>query len=472
MPLPAWVPRTPTPLWSAYQHDLADTRTHFAIPGHKRREHLSDPSSAYDRPLELSGDLTRPSIATLQAAETLAAQAWGVPFARFSVNGSSACNQAALTAVSRPGDTVIVSRAAHKSVLQGFIYSGATPVWLSPRLDPATGLPGPLSVDQVAEALRSHPQTTAVMVGSPNYVGGVEDVAALAAVAHSHGAALIVDAAWGAHFGWHPDLPTHPLALGADVMITSTHKTLPAHTQTALLMARGDYVDLERLNRTFDGTQTTSPAASLVASIDFARALLQERGEELIGSALLATQHARGTLRSIPGLEVLTGRGFDPLKLVILTAGAGIDGRLVQADLRAEGVDLETANRDMLIPQVTMVDDADTVSDLLGPLMRSLLAHAGEPRQAQPVRLWNVEADVVMTPQEASYSDVEIVAWSECEGRICAETVAPYPPGVPVLAPGERVTRPAREALRAAQEAGVPIAFAADASLATLRVLR
>jgi len=310
------------------------------------------------------------------------------------------------------------------------------------------------------------------MVGSPTYVGTVDDVAALVSVAHEYGVPVIVDAAWGAHLGWHPDLPESPLALGADVMVTSTHKSLPAHTQTAILFAQGDLVDRDRIAAAFDGTQTTSPAASLIASIDFSRALLQERGHDLIGSALAAVGHARHVLRStVPGLSLPVGRGMDPLKLVIGTASVGVDGRDVLDDLRCAGVDVESASRDMLIPQVTLVDDHDSLSELVGPLGASLARRAGAPRAEPAAHVWNVPAEVVCTPRDAAYAPVVTVPWSEAVGRVCAETVAPYPPGVPVLAPGERVTSAAQEALNQAQASGVPIAFAADPTLTTLRVL-
>lgn len=464
-------PASDAPLWSAYMRDRDSVRASFAIPGHKTRTDMVGDIVATDRPIVLNNDMSLPSLGTLKAAEDKTAALWGADLARFSVNGSSAANQAAMMSVTGPGDTVIVSRTLHKSLLFGLIYSGARPVWISPTVDPDHGLPCGVPADAIRAALRQHPEARAVFVGEPSYVGTYGDVAAQAEVAHEHGVPLVVDAAWAAHFGFHPALPSHAITAGADIMVTSAHKTLPAHTQAAILLAQGDLVNLELLNRAFDGTQTTSQAASILASIDASRAVLEHSGEPLLGRVLSALATTRRRLAQVPGLVVLDGDGVDPMKLVLLVARAGVDGRALAKELRAYGIDVEAADRDMVIPQVTLADkptDVAMLTDLLIAIMNRI---ADRSRPITPVGTWQVDPDMVMTPQEAFYAPTKTVSWSDATGMVAGELIAPYPPGIPVVTPGERITTSVKATLEQAREMGVTIAYAADPTLATIRVI-
>ncbi len=211
-------------------------------------------------------------------AEALAAKLWGADLCRFGVNGSTGTNHAAVMAVAGPGDKVIVSRTLHKSVLVGMVYAGVIPVWVRPEINPATGLPEYLRSTRLRETLEAHPDAKAVLIGEPSYVGTMSNIPRLAAACHDFGIPLVVDAAWAAHFGFHPDLPKNPLDEGADIVVTSAHKTLPSYSQASFVLAKGEFVDLPRLNKTFDSTQTTSMSGRILASIDAARALMQRHG--------------------------------------------------------------------------------------------------------------------------------------------------------------------------------------------------
>ena len=243
---------------------------------------------------------------------------------------------------------MVVSRTLHRSLLLGLVLAGLTPVWVRPEVDPATGLPLGVAPATVARALDEHPDVRAVLVGDPSYVGTVGDVAGLADVAHAHGSngvPLVVDAAWAAHFGFHPALPEHALAAGADAMVVSAHKTLPAWSQGALVLARTDRIDAARLDAGVEATATTSPAGAILASIDAARALLERDGEALLGAALAATRHARERLAAVEGLVVLDGPCVDPLKLTLVLNGTGADGIAVEQDLLAAGIPVGAARR-------------------------------------------------------------------------------------------------------------------------------
>jgi arginine decarboxylase len=338
-------------------------------------------------------------------------------------------------------------------------------------VDPATGLPGPVPVSAVRDALARHPDACAVFLGDPSYVGTTGDLAGHAAAAHAAGVPLIVDAAWAAHLGFHPDLPPHALAAGADAMVTSAHKALPAYTQAALVLARTGRLDAARLDRAFEATHTTSPAGAIMASTDAARALLARDGKELCARLLRTVTAARRRLREVPGVDVLDGPGVEPAKLTVLLAGTGAHGIAVEADLVAAGMPVESADRDTIIPIVTLADDEAHVARFTQTLIQIIERHRGTPRLPVPAAAWTVVPEMALPPREAFFSPNETLAATAAVGRVSAELVAPYPPGVPVLAPGEVITAAALDALRAAQADGGRIAYAADPTLATLQVI-
>jgi lysine decarboxylase len=411
------------------------------------------------------------SAGVLAEAEARAARLWGADACRFSVGGSTHGNQALALAVARPGDAVVVSRTLHRSLLLGLVLAGLVPVWVRPAVDPVDGLPRGIAVADVAAALSAHPDARAVFVGDPSYVGTLSDVDGLAAVANAHGLPLVVDAAWGAHFGFHPALPVHALGRGADALVTSAHKMLPAYSQAALVLARTERLDRDRLDRCFEATHTTSPAGAILASTDAVRALLERDGERLLGRLVALVGLARERLAAIEGLAVLSGPGVDPTKLVLALAGTGADGIAVERDLVAAGMPVEMADRDTVAAIVTVADDEATVAAFVDTLAASIERWREPARQAVAAAAWAVEPTTVLPPREAFFARPERVEIGRAVGRVSAELVAPYPPGIPVLAPGELVTAEAVEALVVARDAGIRIAYAADPTLGTLQVV-
>jgi lysine decarboxylase len=225
------------------------------------------------------------------------------------------------------------------------------------------------------------------------------------------------------------------------------------------------------LERAFDATHTTSPAGSILASIDAARALLARDGERLCGRLLRGLAAARKRLREVPGLDVLDGPGVDPAKLVVLLAGTGAHGGLVEADLIAAGMPVEMGDRDTLVPIVTMADDEEQIAAFTEELIAAVERHRGQPRPPVATASWTVRPRPVLAPREAFFAPNETVPADDAVGRISAELVAPYPPGVPVLAPGELITAEALAALREVAAYGGRIAYAEDPSLATFQVV-
>ena len=263
-----------TPLYDAYRTFLADPGTPFCTPGHKRNPDLIDEFLALDVPHYLGVENRRVSTRRLATAERLAGELWGADWCGFSVQCSTHGNEAICLTVGKPGDTVIVARTIHKSLFFGLVLAGLVPVWVRPDIDHQTGLTAGMPVERVAAALDAHPEAKAVMLVEPSYVGGVSDVAAHAELAHAHGIPLTVDAAWGAHLGFHPKLPPNAIAAGADVLVTSIHKHVTGFTQSSMVLAQGQRIDLERLEAAFEGLHTTSPSGSIFASIDRTRDLL------------------------------------------------------------------------------------------------------------------------------------------------------------------------------------------------------
>ncbi len=470
-----------TPLYDAYTTFLADAGTPFTVPGHKRNPTLMDPLLALDVPHYTGVEDRRVSTKRLATAERLAGELWGADWAGFSVQGSSHGNMAIALTLGKPGDKVIVARTLHKSLFFGFVLSGLVPVWVRPDIDEETGLTAGIPVARIERALQEHPDAKAVMLVEPSYVGGVSDVASIADVAHAHGIPLTVDAAWGAHLGFHPDLPPHALQAGADVLVTSIHKHITGFTQSSMVLAQSERIDLERLEAAFEGLHTTSPSGAIFASIDKARGLLEDRGEELLGNAIRLAEEARVQFRAVPGLRAVGAEiadrspallMHDPTKVVLTLTDTGADGQVVADVLEQRGIHLEFADRDTFCPVITLADTQETVDRLVFEVSRAIEEHRGTPRQLVPLTAWTLEPDTAMSPRDAFFADHERVPAAQAVGRIAAETAAPYPPGIPALAPGERIHAEVLAALQAEAGSGTRIAYCGDPMLATVLVVK
>ncbi|MDH4075620.1 MAG: aminotransferase class V-fold PLP-dependent enzyme, partial [Acidimicrobiia bacterium] len=379
---------------------LAEHTAHFSVPGHKRNRLLvgDDPLLLADMPHLCGVDDMRLSRDLLGRSERLAAQAWGADHTLFSVSGSTHPNQAMCMAAGAPGDEVIVARTSHRSVYAGLVFAGLEPVWISPDLEPVTGLALGMPVERVERALVEHPRAKAVMLVEPSYLGLVSDISAMVEAAHAHGVPLICDQAWGAHFAFHPALPNCAVSLGADAVVMSAHKTLTAFSQGAMLhLSDRGFLDVDRTRACFESLLTTSASGAIYASLDRTRALMEERGAALIDDALRLADGFREQIDGRYGARchdagVIAHRsvgGFDPLKLVVDLGATGADGFQVERDLRDDGVVLEFADSTTLVPLLTIGDDERSVARLISSLMRSLARWAGPAtRQRMATSSW------------------------------------------------------------------------------------
>ena len=475
---------TPTPFADAVAAYLRDIPTPFSTPGHKRNPALVGAGSLLlsDVPHHGGADTLRNELGVLEQAEELAATAWGADLCRFSHNGSTHPNQALCLAATAPGEPVLVHRTCHKSVYSGLILAGARPVWLSPDVSEELGIPLGTPAARVAAALDAEPRIRTVIMTEPSYVGVLSDLPAIAKVCHDRGAALVCDHAWAAHFGFGSMVPPNALALGADAIALSTHKTLPSLTPGALLLARDTgRIDLGRLAAAFDVLLTTSPSAMIYATIDQCRARMQADGEALLAAACAMAARARAGVEAIAGVrvlgdEVIVGHPSvmmrDPLKLLIDLSGAHADGIAVDRALRARGVAVEGADRRLLIPHMTVGDDAARV-DALVPLLESAVDECrGTAPEMPPVATsWRSHPEQAMTPREAFYAPTETVSAAAAVGRVAAEFAVPYPPGIPALAPGEVIGAELWAQIRSEAALGARIAFASDSALESFKVV-
>ena len=471
----------------------------FHTPGHKLGagappalvEALGEAFLRADMGIANGVDDTQCSGGFLRRAEELAAAAWGGERAFFLVNGSSSGMHAALPALVGPGETVIVPRSAHRSLLTGLILSGAMPAYVEPERDLTWGVATNVRADRVREAVAAHPHARAVVVTSPSYNGFCCDVRSIAAAAHEAGLPLLVDQAWGAHLRFCSRLPEDAMSVGADAAVTSVHKLLSGLSQSSLLVACGERIDLERLRTMVGLTQTTSPLAPILASIDLARAQMVRSGEELWNRALDLAGEARRAIGAIPGLAVLgadvaeeAGFAFDPVRLTVSAAGRGLSGFELERRLRSmAGVTVEAADPGNVVVNITFGDSPESV----GRLVAGLRCVVGATASGAPGDVAGGGGSgaggaagclpppppgrQALTPREAFFARTRLVGLAEAVGRVSADLLIPYPPGIPVLGPGEVVPGELVAYVAEAKERGVTFHGPHDLTLQTLRVV-
>lgn len=428
-------------------------------------------------------DDRRSSQGILEEAQDLMADAVGAEKAFFSTCGSSLSVKTAMLAVAGPGEKLLISRNAHKSVMSGLIVNGTTPIWVHPKFDPDRHLAHPPEAEDVRRAFDEHPDAKGMLLITPTDWGSAADIRAVAAVCHEYDVPLIVDEAWGAHLPFHDDLPLWGMHSDADLVVTSVHKMGGAIEQSSVFHLQGDRIDPTVLKQREDLLGTTSASSLVYASLDGWRRQMVEQGEELLERALRHARDARERINAIEGVTVTgseivdEGHAFeiDPLVLSIDVSGLGITGYQASELARAHHqVDLGAADTLRINARLTHADDQESV-DLLVSTIEKLRADAAHAEPSGRVALpdpGDLELEQVMRPRDAFFADVEQVAADDAIGRVAAEMVTPYPPGVPALAPGERITAEVVDYLRSGVAAGMLIPEAADPTVESLRVVR
>ncbi len=462
----------------------------FHTPGHKGgrgmeallKNELGAGAVAMDVSLMSELDDIHAPSTCIKEAQDLAAQLYGSDKCFFAVNGTTGAIHAMLMTACRAGDKVLVPRNAHRSVAGALLLANLQPVFVMPEYDAGFGINTQITPEVVAEAFEKEPDIKAVLVTSPNYYGQAADLKAIAQIAHAHNAVLLVDEAHGPHLGFSQKLPPSALQCGADACAQSTHKILGAMTQCSLLHVKGGRIDLTRAAEVMSLLTTTSPNYLLMASLDAARYTLAVHGEKLGDMALAAAEKLRSLLKKFEGLRLLDdssiGRngvaGFDKTKVTVNTAAWGYTGVETGDALRKAGIAVELTDAANVLFLVTYADGGagyETVLNKIETVFAQMQQHKRTPLPEQDS--YKLPEFATVLPLRTAFdAEHESVPLDEAEGRICAEQVSFYPPGIPVLWPGELVTGSVLDYCRRMKALGLPVSGPADYTLTELRVIK
>lgn len=419
----------------------------------------------------------------LQRAHELAAQAWGADFCRFVTGGSTQSLHTAMAAVAGVGDTVLIAANAHKAersyAIVGGIDAVPVPVTVTRDWDIEHGL----APDVLRDTLALHPQAKACIVVSPSYYGVTSDIAALADVCHGHGIPLIVDAAWGGAFAFCAGLPDDPLTRGADIAVYSAHKTMGALAQGSVLVAKGGHVDLQRLWMAYELFETTSPSVPILASLDATRRDHALDGEQMWNRVLALAETLRARLAALPPLRVFgaddvpAGCDLDRTKVLVDISALGVSGYAIDDWLYKKyriSVGLSDARHlQVSIALGTRRSDVRKLVRALAELIDRLAADpAMLPSAGTLPGIDELTVEMALAPQAALAGPAELVRYEHAEGRIAAEMIAPAPPGVPRLVPGQRITAAHVRWLTANRDAGAFMLDPVDPGERGVRVVK
>jgi arginine decarboxylase len=472
----------------------------FHIPGHKGTgadpgliAALGEAAVLHDVPPSIEGIDVGPEPTPFQRAQRLAADAWGAQRSWFLVNGASGGNHAiCMTLAHATGKLatgpphrgrVVVQRNVHTSTIDGLVLSGLRPTFVAPEIDQELGIAHCVTPEGLDAALESEPEAVAAMLVSPTYFGAVARIEELAEVAHARNVPLVVDEAWGSHLYFHETLPTGALRSGADMVLSSTHKIIGSLTQSAILhLGKGGQIDQDIIDRSVTLVESTSPNALLTASLDAARRFAATRGEELLSKTLKTLARTREEIREIPGLDVLDERlagrmsvaAWDPLRLSVDVRGTGATGhRIAQLMRERDDIILELYSENVIVavsgigetptaPAERLVGGLQHAVEEIGPGDLEERRAFAEPPPWGPLEL---------APRDAFLGPQDVVPFEAAEGRIAAESLAAYPPGVPNVLPGERLTAPTLSYIADSLAHGGLVRGASDRSLRTVRVV-
>lgn len=445
-----------TPIFDAVKKYINDGTIPFHVPGHKQgrglaefQEFVGENTLKMDLTCTIGLDnICNPRSAILEA-ENLAAKAYGADKAFFLVNGTTAGIQAMIMSVCQPGDKILIPRNAHKSAVGGLIMSGAYPVYIEPQVDLDFGISMGITPEQIEKAFYLNPDIKAVFVVYPNYYGTASNIKEIVSIAHSYGVPVIVDEAHGGHLYFSDELPISAIEAGADIVASSTHKLVGSMTQSSMLLMNEGLISPERVKAVLNLTQTTSPSYLLLTSLDLARKQMATQGRELVKETLRLANWVRQEIRNIEGIKLfgddLAGTpgcyAFDPTKIIINVTGLGMSGYEVEHILREQyKIQAELSDLYNVMFVITIGDNMETVQYLVDCIkalcranpLKNLFKYC-PPLPELP--------NMMLLPREAFYGEKTVVPWDEAAGEISAESIMAYPPGIPLICPGELITQ-------------------------------
>ena len=462
----------------------------YHVPGHKGgpgadpglRKAIGVDALAADVPQDIHGIDLGPSPTAYERAEALAAQAFGAERTFFLTNGATQGNHTLCLALAPLGTRIVAQRNSHASIVDGLVLSGGLPSFVAPEYDAELGITHCVTSEALERALRDAPDANAAFVVSPTYYGMTADVAGMAEVAHAAGVPLVVDQSWGPHFGFNEELPPTALSQGADAMLTSTHKIAGSLTQSAMLHISGSgRVDIGAVGRALRLLRSTSPSSLLMASLDAARRQLALHGEQLLWETLRAIEVAREKLETIEGIDLVDSRligkmgvaGYDPLRIVLDVRDTGRTGYdIADALRRSYDVHVELPMQATVVFVVGLGESPATLRRLAGDVDEVVkrLREPGATRALVPPAA-SLGFEVAVPPRDAFLGEAEQIAVDDAVGRISCESIASYPPGVPALLPGERISAETVAYLRELAASGARLHGASDPDFLTINVL-
>ena len=456
----------------------------FDVPGHKRgRGNKELLEFLGQRCLEVDVNSMKPldnlchPVSVIKEAEELAAAAFGAAASFFMVNGTTSAVQAMIMSVCKAGEKIIMPRNVHRSAINALILCGAEPVYVNPQVEERLGISLGMKVEEVIAAIKSNPDAKAVLINNPTYYGICSDIVTITRVAHEYGLKVLVDEAHGTHFYFNEKLPVSAMAAGADMAAVSMHKSGGSLTQSSLLLM-GKNINADYVRRVINLTQTTSGSYLLMASLDISRRNLAERGAEIFDKVIELVEYARDEINYLGGWyaygKELTDNeavyDFDVTKLSIYTCAVGLAGIEVYDILRDEyDIQLEFGDLANVLAYVSVGDRVKDIERLV-----SALADIKRIYRKDPARLMKAEyiaPTVEATPQEAFYADKKSLPIEETIGEVAAEFLMCYPPGIPILAPGEKITKEILEYVKYAKRRGCQITGPEDMTIKRLQVM-
>jgi len=477
-----------TPLFTALRQHAERNPIQFHIPGHKKGAGMNNEFREFIGPNALSidliniaplDDLHQPTGAILEA-QRLAAEAFGADHTFFSVQGTSGAIMTMIMSVCEPGDKIIVPRNVHKSVMTAIIFAGAKPVFISPAMDLKLGIAHGITTRAVRKALELHPDAKALLVINPTYYGICADLREIVELAHSYDVPVLVDEAHGVHVHFHDDLPLSAMQAGADMAATSVHKLGGSLTQSSVLNMREGRVNPKRVQSIISMLTTTSTSYILLASLDAARKHLALNGQQLAENAMRLAREAREEINHMPGLycfgdEILGEEAtfdYDPTKLTIHVSGLGLTGYDVEQWLREKhNIEVELSDMYNILCLITAGDDEQSVSLLIDALKELSHAYANrESAKEVTVRVPEIP-HLSISPRDAFYADTEIIPLKQAVGRIIAEFIMVYPPGIPILLPGEVISQENIDYIMEHVEVGLPVQGPEDKTIQQVKVI-
>ncbi|WP_315081553.1 aminotransferase class I/II-fold pyridoxal phosphate-dependent enzyme [uncultured Clostridium sp.] len=456
----------------------------FDVPGHKQgrgnpmlKEFLGEQCLSVDvnsmKPLD---NLCHP-VSIIKEAECLAADAFGSKYAFFMVNGTTSAVQAMVMSVCRRDEKVIMPRNVHRSAINALVISGAIPVYINPGVNKKLGIPLGMSVEDVKRAIKENPDAKAVLVNNPTYYGICSNLKEITKLAHEHGMYVLVDEAHGTHFYFGEDMPVSAIEAGADMAAVSMHKTGGSLTQSSFLLLNCD-LRVGYVRQIINLTQTTSGSYLLMSSLDLARRDLVLNGKEIFKKVKNLAQYARDEINKIDGYYAFSEElidndavfDFDRTKLSIFTRDIGLAGIEVYDILRDEyGIQIELGDIANILAIISVGDGALTIERLISALSEIKRLHSKD--KAGMFDHEYINPEVIFTPQEAFYSPKISIPMNESSGKICAEFVMCYPPGIPILAPGEKITKEILDYISYAKEKGCFLTGTEDAKIENINVV-